>query len=272
MPPAKRVLTCKSNVKDEKTLKVTVCGLTLVSDGIGGYRCPNRAEHMMTYPTGFCQNKDCEGSARRSRSGRARPTCKWWKLCPCKCHETYDMMFGMAEMERQIVDNSGYAPETNLFKMPTFAERAAASASFTATQPDTPPVIESPAPDYVPPTLARTFAPTPSGRAARGELATWVKTECDIWVIDQPGYHCTPPYVAEHIAKTQGFGRPPSVGAVDAVFKRWEAVGFAVIERKPTRFVKYTEDGVKLGLEGCIERAKREKKSQLAEAGRSFHR
>jgi hypothetical protein len=33
------------------------------------------------------------------------------------------------------------------------------------------------------------------------------------------------------------------------VFKRWERIGFAVIDRKPTRFSRYTEDGVKLGLE-----------------------
>lgn len=39
------------------------------------------------------------------------------------------------------------------------------------------------------------------------------------------------------------------MGAIDAVLKRWERIGFAVTSRSPNRFVKYTEAGVKFGLE-----------------------
>lgn len=276
MPPAqKKSSLCKADIKDEKTLKPRPCGKVLVSDGLGGLRCPDRDEHMLKYKTGFCANKDCEGSAKKTPAGKPRPSCTWWKRCPCDCHKMYDMMFASSEMDRQIVDNSGYrGSHQSEFKMPTMEERIAAMASFRAAHTDAPVVIESPAPDVVPVMVARSFTPTPTGRAARGELTSWVRKVCDTWLVDEDehDWKCTPSYIAEHVAKNEGFVRPPSVGAVDAVLKRWESIGFAVIERKPTRFVSYTPDGIQLGLEGCIERAKRAKKSQAAEAGRSFRR
>lgn len=274
MPPAARKeYTCKESCKDEKTLKVVPCDLKLRSDGMGGWRCDRRDEHVLKYKTGFCANGDCEGSAKKTPAGKARPTCKWWKRCPCDCHALYDTMFSMSGMERQVVDNSGYSPDHGLFKMPTIEERIAAHASFIAERSTTLPVIESPAPGVTPPVLRRSFTPTPTGRAARGELTSWVRRVCDEFLIDEDlPYKCTPSYIAERVAKNEGFVKPPSVGAVDAILKRWEVIGFAIIERKPTRFVKYAEDGLKLGLEGCIDRAKRAKKSQLAEASRSFRR
>lgn len=271
MPPAKKVSLCNAFIKGED-LKIKVCGKVLASDGLGGLRCPDRDEHMLKHKTGFCANGNCEGSAKKSPSGRAMKTCSWWKRCPCDCHKTYDMMFGMSGMERVLVDNSGYSPDHGQFKMPTLEERMAMIASSMVGGHTAPTVIESPAPEVVPPTVARSFAPTATGRAARGELAAWVKLECDVWLIDNPEYSCTPAYLSEAIAKTQGLGKAPSVGAVDAVLKRWAEIGFAVMEKKPTRFIKYTDDGVKLGLEGCLERAKRNRRSKAAEAGRSFHR
>jgi hypothetical protein len=111
------------------------------------------------------------------------------------------------------------------------------------------------------------FTPTPTGRAARGELEAWVKEQTDIWAVEEYTFPCTPQWVAEEIGYDKGI-TAPSVGAVDAVFKRWEALGFATIERKPTRFTKYTEDGLKLGLEGLKRRAKMQKKLQKAAAMR----
>lgn len=273
MPPAKKISVCKASIKDEKTLQVKACGLPLVSDGIGGLRCVKRDEHLLKYKTGFCANGDCEGSAKKTAGGKPRPSCKWWKRCPCSCHTMYDMMFSQSGMERQIVDNSGYAPDETEFKMPTLEERIAAIASFKAGRPDAPIVIESPAPDVVPPTVARSFTPTPTGRVARGELSSWVKKVTDEWLVDhEPHQKCTPVYISETVARNEGLGRAPSVGAVDAVLKRWEAIGFAVVDRKPTRFSAYTPAGIQYGLEGCIDRAKRTKKLAAAEAGRGFRR
>jgi hypothetical protein len=273
-PAAKKPYICKAEIKNESTLKVEPCGNTLVSDGLGGWRCPKRDEHVLKYKTGFCANGDCEGSAKKSPSGKSRKTCDWWKRCPCTCHAMYDMMFSTAGMERQLVDNSGYSADVSEFKMPTLEERIAAHALSMPHRPDTPTVIESHAPAVVPVMVARSFTPTRTGRAARGELGSWVQKVCDVWAVDEDeqNWNCTPAYIAERVAKNEGFGKPPSVGAVDAVLKRWEAVGFAEVGRKPTRFLKYTSDGIRLGLEGCIERAKRAKKSQAAEANRSFRR
>lgn len=267
----RKVTNCKAEIKTE-ALVIEVCGKALVSDGLGGLRCPIIKEHLMKYKTGFCQNGDCEGSSKRSKNGSARRTCDLWKVCPCDCHKMYDMMFAQSEMPRNLVDNSGWSPDHGRYLMPTPEERMAAIASSMPNRHHTPVLVESAAPTLVPATIRRTFAPTATGRAARGELAAWVKDECDIWLIDESGNPCTPVYLAESIAKTQGFGKPPSVGAIDAVLKRWVNIGFAVIEKKPTRFVKYTEQGVSLGLEGCLAKARQAKNSSKAEQARSFHR
>lgn len=263
MPPkSKGPVLCKASIKDEQTLQVRVCGVRLEE-----FRCPNRVEHMMVYKTGFCSNGNCEGSARKSKSGASMPTCKWWKVCPCNCHKTFDMMFSASEMPRILVDNSGYVADHSAYSMPTPEERAAYAVSFTSDHADVPIVIKSPAPDVTPTTIAHVFGPTVTGRAARGELEAWVKEQCDIWLIDNETVPCTPPYLAREIAKHQGFVREPSVGAVDAVLKRWVTLGFAVMEIKPTRFVCYTDEGIRLGLEGLKDKFKRTKKmSQQASA------
>lgn len=180
-------------------------------------------------------------------------------------------MFAMADMERQVVDNSGYSPEHGGFWLPTLEERAQLAALSSSRSPVAPRIEESPAPDMVPATIVRAFVPTASGRAAPGELELWVKQQCDIWLVEQERFPCTPAYLAEAIGKDQGI-KPPSVGAITAVFNRWEKLGFAVIASKPARFVKYTDDGVRLGLEGCKMRYKQKRKSAEAAAGRRIGR
>jgi hypothetical protein len=175
-------------------------------------------------------------------------------------------MFQMSEMERMLVDNSTFKPERPTFWMPNPVDLAASRISSNDGAASAPTIIESPAPDLVPATMARTFAPTATGRAAKGELEAQVKEACDVWLIDHPtmpqrqARPCTPPWVSEEIGHKYGI-KNPSVGAIDAVWKRWALIGFAVIEKKPTRFVKYTEEGIRLTLEGCKERARRQKRS-----------
>jgi len=236
-----------------------------------GATCPNRNEHILKYATGFCQNGDHEGSARKSYSGKPRPTCKWWKRCPCSCHIQFDQMFAMAEMERQLVDNSGYSPDHGGFTMPTLEERAHLAALSRAVGPSRPVVEESPAPGLVPASIVRPYAPTATGRAAPGELESWVKKQCDIWLVEQEQFPCTPAWLSEQVGKDQGI-KPPSVGAITAIFIRWQKLGFAEIATKPARFVKYTPDGIRLGLEGCKLRAKQQRKNAEAAAGRRIGR
>lgn len=258
---------CTSKVKDETTLQISACGHLIPK----GMPCPNKSEHMIPYPTGFCQNKNCEGTARKSRSGKPMKTCDWWKLCPCQCHISFDQMYAMAEMERAVVDNSGYSPDRGGFVMPTLEERAKMMALSAPRSPVAPVLEESPAPDLVPASIVRTYAPTPSGRAAPGELEAWVKRHADIWLVEDEGFPCTPKYLSEEIAKAEGI-KAPSVGAITAIFNRWVSIGFAEIGAKPARFIKYTEYGVKYGLEGCKERAKRQRRNAEAAAGRRIGR
>jgi hypothetical protein len=159
-------------------------------------------------------------------------------------------------MPRIPVDKSGYVPDKGDFIMPTPTEIAAERTQHDIATP----VIrtESPDPSLVPHTVTRTFAPTPTGRSGRGELEQQVDAVCKVWLIDNPGVLCTPKYISVQIENDFGI-RQPSVGAIGAVFDRWTELGYADCQRKPVRFVKFTDDGLKLGLEGCKERARRKK-------------
>ena len=262
MPPRKKLevkkQACKANIKTE-ALEIKTCP-GFVVDG----SCNNKRNHLAV-KSGFCSVGSCEGTAPKAPSGRALKTCMFWQTCTCKCHETFDFMFKASGMPRMPVDNSGYVPEHGGFVMPTLEERIAESILSTPVPAMAPVIIESPLPDAVPATVRRTFTPTASGRAARGELESWVKDACDVWIVEQENVFCTPAYLAEEIGRKEGI-KPPSVGAISAVFERWVKMDFAVIEKKPTRFTGYTEQGVKLGLDGCKEKARRTKKfAQAAE-------
>lgn len=215
------------------------------------------------WTTGFCSNGQCEGLKPRSPSGKPLKTCtrivmyrsKTWS-CNCKCHADLDRMFEMMGMERFIEQNPEYVPEKPTYVMPTLEERVALSIERRST-PSV--VIESPAPDHVPATVARSFQPTASGRSGRGELELRVKQTCDQWVVDQPEESCTPQWISDQIVEKFGVnesGHAPSVGAINAVFERWTKLNFALIGRKPVRFIGYTDEGVKHGLDGLKIRAK----------------
>lgn len=215
--------------------------------------------------TGFCGMGQHEGTRPRSYSGLPMKTCERtysnrWKSwdCICKCHKDLDMLFEMSGMPRVIQVNPEYIPVTVSIVMPTLEERA---ARFKTKDVVPPRVVESALPDRVPATIERRFAPTASGRAGRGELELLVKKECDQWVLDNPEESCTPSYISERIAHDLGI-KAPSVGAISAVFDRWTKLGFALIGKKPTRFVGYMPDGVKYGLEGLKDKARIKAKHQ----------
>lgn len=214
--------------------------------------------------TGFCSIGHCEGLKPRSPSGKPLKTCtrvliygaKTWS-CKCKCHVDLDRMFEMMGMERYVEQNPEYVPEKATYVMPTLEERVALSIERRSVPTVT---IESPAPEHVPATVARVFTPTESGRAGRGQLELWVKQTCDQWIVDQPENQCTPQWISDTIAEKEGI-KSPSVGAINAVFERWTKLNFALIGRKPVRFVGYTDEGVKHGLEGLKVRAKMQRAS-----------
>jgi hypothetical protein len=178
----------------------------------------------------------------------------------------YDQMFAASDMPRELVDNSEWVVKPE-FWMPTPEERIAMHAASEAPRPNAPTIVESPLPEAVPVTLRRSYTPTATGRAARGELEAWVKDHCDIWIVEADGSLCTPAYLATEIGRAQGI-KEPSVGAISAVFDRWVKIGFATVLKKPTRFEGYTEQGIRIGLEGCKDKMKRSRKSAEAAAGR----
>lgn len=247
--PAALVLkTCKVLVRDGG--EHVQCGKEYLGD-----KCPNQQYHLWKYRTGFCGQGQCEGTKARNYRGQPLSTCKAIYNCPCECHDELSKLFKLTGEERQVVDVSGYVPDFGGFVMPDVGPLTVSSNNDGTPAPT---IIESPAPGRVPTRIAKPFDPTPSGRAARGELESWVEEFCDIWLVEQDVEHCTPTYLSEEIGRSKGI-TPPSVGAIDAVFKRWVQLGFAVTGRKPTRFIEYTEEGLQYGLQGLKEKAKRER-------------
>lgn len=254
MAAASKKKTCEATRKDNQGQKIS-CGEVLVRVYENGpFVCPKREIHLLPMKTGFCHHGACEGLRAKDARGRNMKTCMFWMTCPCDCHEVYDLMFSMAQKDRVAVDNSGYVSPENPYRLLTTEDRVASSI---ARRDPGATIEKSPAPDAVPSSLRRTYTATATGRAARGELEAWVKAACDVWLVDAERAPCTPVYLADEIQRTQGLGRAPSVGAISAVFVRWERIGFAVIGKKPTRFLKYTEKGIQRGLEVLKLEAKR---------------
>ena len=262
----------KTAPDSEATTKVTTCTSVVKGDDFTYQKCGNRVlrglcgnreHHVTPFPSGFCGIGAHEGARLPDARGNLMKTCEFWQTCPCDCHHTYDKMFAMSGMARIVMDNSGYEVPKNEYWFPTPEERAAMRAAAVEQVSIEAVVIESPDPENIPSSLVKSFAPTASGRAARGELESRVRGLCDEWLVEKYGDLCTPAWIKERLGRLEG-DAGPSVGAVDAVFKRWETLGFAVISRKPTRFTQYTPDGIRLGLEALKIKAKDRARSNLS--------
>lgn len=258
MPP---IRTCKSQVWREN--EKSPCA-TKFQD-----RCPNREYHILSMRTGFCSSGWCEGTKAKDWRGHPVRTCEFFWTCPCECHEMLWRMAAMTGMERILHENPEYTTPKSEYWMPD--DNPEDWHSYRKEDEPLPIFVDSPAPEAVPATLVKEYKPTVTGRAARGELEAWVKEQCDIWMIE--GYHtrCTPAWISDQIAHDQGI-KEPSVGAIGAVFERWTKLGFAVIEKKPTRFVRYTDEGIRLGLEKMKEQSKRRTRLAAAEKRRNLIR
>lgn len=221
--------------------------------------CPKRSEHVRNMKTGFCTSNWCEGTKARSYSGVPAPTCTFWLVCPCDCHEIVSMMFQAASMERQVVENPEYHP-IRLSGVMSLDERAALIASKKTE-------IREQRAEEVAATDGGDAVHSPSGRTRKGLLDNWVEFVVKLWQLD-PKNDCTPVWISETIATC--FGVPnPSVGAIDAVLKRWEEVQYAQMAKKPTRFVDFTPEGKRLGLEVLKEKNRILHKTERMAAGRA---
>jgi len=254
MPPKPKMKACKAKVKDNTGATLDCPGIIVNEEG-RDLLCTNKANHIGKLKTGYCNDGWHEGEKKLSYAGNPVRSCLLWRVCPCECHAVYDRMFSEMGMERLVQDNSGYHVERT-FVMPERTIVTPVDVLSDNGGTDTQPRYESPAPGLVPAAMARTFAPTASGRAARGELEHDVKRAIDIFIIEQEEGFCTPTWISEEIAKSKGI-LPPSTGAVSAVLDRWVAYGFAETAKKPSRFVRYTDAGLELGLEVMKDKYKR---------------
>ena len=91
----------------------------------------------------------------------------------------------------------------------------------------------------------------------RGWLELDVKSITDRFVTGEitlpEGQHMTPHRVAQLVKDLESLDEPPSSGAVAAVFKRWDELGFAQIGTKPVAFIDYTDEGRSVGLSALKE-------------------
>jgi len=254
--PAPAIVNCK------KTMRDPVTGISKPCPGfMKGGECVVHKKirnHLNPYVSGFCGGKNqCEGMRPKSPTGKPMKTCHLWLTCPCDCHEFISMAFAKAGRERVTMDNPEYIVDHSHFILPTAAEVAAEKAASTIN----PVTIIKSDDERLPDTVVRKFTASPTGRAAKGELELYVKQCCDEYFTapNRRELTCDVKHVQQWIKSRDLTAKEPSAGAVDAVFKRWDRLGFALIGKKPTRFVMYSDEGRSLGLEGLKAKEKREK-------------
>lgn len=221
--------------------------------------------------TGYCFDGAHEGTKPKSPSGIPLKTCAFWLTCPCECHIMVTRMFEESGVERIPLENPEYHHVESPFWMPNPLDQPLDTAPSNGSGVLSRTVIEPSVPGATPARIAASYAPTPSGRAARGELESRVQEACDRWLMDLPEERCTPDYVSEFLAEYYEID-PPSVGAIHSVFMRWQSLGFAFIEKRPVRFLGYTPEGIQYGLERLKTKVKREKKLKVAAFNRGERR
>lgn len=228
------------------------------------------------YPSGFCNEHGIparsvshEGTRPTDYKGNPMKTCHLWQTCPCECHYKLDVMFEMGEMERHEVPNPLYVRVPTQFVMPEVKNPltgAVASSPGGVSGPDGDEEAYAPLPvaDTTPLAQRR----TPLGYAGRGtlEAQVWdaVTKHLDMMNLGIP---ITTLVISDWIA-TEYKVPTPSRGAIQAVWVRWQKLGYGKLESKPVRFGGFTGDGSWEELERMKGAVKRKQKSDQAAAKR----
>lgn len=239
------------------------------------------------FVTGFCSIGSHEGTRPFSASGEPMKVCSFYDTCPCTCHMEIDQMYEMAGLPR---DEPEQTPEyrakldrieleTTLMLESVYRDRwgvpSLSSTNGTHAHPDdermatgTPSASAGPLSTDDHGTVEPRFTSTPTGRRARGQLEFDVLKICDEYTRDVYEWdYCTPKLVAEAIGKMHAT-EPPSTGAINAVWDRWERLGFAVQDKKPSRFVRFEVNSNLQTLEMLKAKAKRDKRRVQADVKR----
>lgn len=231
-----------------------------------------RNKFVSGYCNEYSQQPAHEGNKPKTASGKPRKTCPMWTTCPCECHWNVDQLFIMVGKTREEeIPNPEYATPASDFVMPAYpspvSDDDALPGNGVNGSPDTEhpvnvPRIAAPAP------LAQRR--TPTGRAARGGLeaqvwdavTTYLKTPSD----EEP---ITPKLVADLIAYKYSIPTPSS-GAVNAVWDRWEKMGYAKQAKKPNRFLEFTGEGTWDELQRIKNSKRTQEKAARSAARRGF--
>lgn len=206
------------------------------------------------YKTGFCAIGACEGTAPLSMSGVPMKVCVAHEICTCTCHNKFNAMYKMAGEERHLHQNPNYTPAPSMDLSEYFT--VAREIQGESLGPTVQVVRASDKPSEATPGLlvtSREFTTTESGARQRGQLEAQVQDICNRAMYGEFDELMTPQAVSVLIDPE----RPPSTGAIGAVFNRWEEIGYAKIHRKPLYFRGLTIEGMRDGLEACKRRAKR---------------
>lgn len=202
------------------------------------------------YVTGLCMTGACEGSMKKSESGAIFPQCKGTYMfymggtykeivCQHDCHAAFAAI--RALMVDMPVPDGVPAISLPSTSVPAPTDAPSSESLIPFAVPMSPALTGIPSiANRIP---VRMFTPTPSGRAARGQLEEQVRLQL------AKAYGIGPDLLAltglqpKLLAASINPEKPPSQGAVYAVFKRWEGQGWVELAEKPFRLVKVTEAG-----------------------------
>lgn len=221
-----------------------------------------RSKHL----TGFCNESNKPGQHEGTKPGKLK-TCPFWEECPCECHYRVDALFKMTGMERREMPNPDYAPQKSEFVMPYVPVSDPTAVAF-ADGGVIGPNDDERAVDMPPLAAATPLAErrTETGRAARGGLEAQVWDACH----NYPGEDAiTPRQVGEWIAEKYKIPTPSS-GAINAVWDRWQAMGFCEQAKKPNRFLNFVNEGTWEELARLKATVKRVKKQTVSNARRGI--
>lgn len=239
------------------------------------------------YPTGFCNPYQPLSGQSHEGDKVNRRVCDFWDSCPCYCHYMIDQMYEMAGLPREPAEQGAeYLAKRDHARLETdlmleSITRNLRQSTILSNDIDTFPRVDiegtaagqlDSAHGTLDQPLRPQFAPTPTGRRARGQLEYDVLEVCNDFASGVYDWeYCTPKLVAEQIGKKYAV-EPPSTGAINAVWDRWEKIEFAVQDKKPSRFVKFTGKSTPEDLELLKGRMKRQKKRTVAEQRRGIPR
>lgn len=223
------------------------------------------------YRSGYCGNGQHEGMKPKNHLGEPLKVCIFFDDCNCKCHEEITEMFKLAGLPREPQQNPEYLHKDSNFWLP--GDDDDTTAAILSNSGGTSPHLdnESAVVAQQEPVVTPSYAPTPTGRKARGELESQVWSVCNDFVAGVFEWPlCLPKLVSEEIGKrTQD--EPPSTGAINAVWERWVKLDFCLTGKKPLRFVAFAvEDHSWSALMRVKARYKREKKRSKSAMKRGY--